>query len=167
VGSQISTCKEGVTVLKKNSPALVARDLLDKHWILLPPVPVEDLADQLGCKIRLLDAATEKNWSGALVLQPTPYIFLRESDNRVHRRFTIAHELGHLVLNHSTPEGVFRERTYKENPQEIEANAFAAELLMPTWMLMHQIRRVGLHIEDLAVLFDVSLQAMKYRIQYL
>lgn len=52
-------------------------------------------------------------------------------------RFVIAHELGHYFLHPDTRQfDIFKERdiyqwAYKNNPEELEANIFAAELLMP------------------------------------
>jgi hypothetical protein len=54
------------------------------------------------------------------------------------QRFTAAHELGHFVLEH---EGSFdREvrmpgHTEGRDPREVEADAFAAEFLMPKWLM--------------------------------
>jgi len=55
-------------------------------------------------------------------------------------------------------------------PLEIEANAFASELLMPNEFLMTALRASGLDIEDdagieaLARKFRVSSSAMRYRL---
>lgn len=57
-------------------------------------------------------------WKGS-----TPFIFSNQKKTAAHRRFDIAHELGHLVLHkHGAPNGPVAER---------EADAFAAALLMP------------------------------------
>ena len=55
------------------------------------------------------------------------------------QRFSIAHELGHLVLGHPTPQAVTAAKgapvPAQERDHEEEANAFAAELLMPAaWL---------------------------------
>jgi Zn-dependent peptidase ImmA (M78 family) len=59
------------------------------------------------------------------------------------RRFAIAHELGHWFLHKGisqvflcTTENI---RDYKTHPVEIEANIFAAEFLMPTWIFKQSI----------------------------
>ena len=51
------------------------------------------------------------------------------------KRFVLAHELGHIIL-HGDKEATFSDdyatlEAYKNGPQEIEANEFASELLMP------------------------------------
>lgn len=55
-------------------------------------------------------------------------------------------------------------------PEEIEANGFAAELLMPAFMLEHDVEEADPFIEDdeltswLADRYEVSLQAMAIRL---
>ncbi|MCG0994849.1 XRE family transcriptional regulator [Acetobacter indonesiensis] len=57
-------------------------------------------------------------WKGS-----TPFIFSNQIKTVAHRRFDIAHELGHLVLHkHGAPAGPEAEK---------EADMFAAEFLMP------------------------------------
>lgn len=71
------------------------------------------------------------------------------------RKFTLAHELGHIYLNH------------KENgpEQEQEANWFASQLLMPECVLMELRRWNGsLQVEDVKNWFMVSTTAAMTRI---
>lgn len=51
--------------------------------------------------------------------------------------------------------------------REIEANAFAAELLMPAPLVERAVERYGKDIAALAELFDVSRQAMQLRLEKL
>jgi Zn-dependent peptidase ImmA (M78 family) len=63
------------------------------------------------------------------------------------QRFTAAHELGHHLLEHKslsldTVVGfVGRGEASKYDPQEIEADAFAAEFLLPKWLIAAHLRR--------------------------
>jgi Zn-dependent peptidase ImmA (M78 family) len=70
------------------------------------------------------------------------------------RRFAIAHELGHWLLHADisqlflcTSENI---RDYKNHPVEIEANMFAAELLMPTRLFQKSIKSMEPTIENIA-----------------
>ena len=60
------------------------------------------------------------------------------------QRFTAAHELGHFVLEH---EGSLDREvrmpgdTRNRDPREIEADAFAAEFLMPKWLVKAAAKR--------------------------
>lgn len=63
------------------------------------------------------------------------------------QRFTAAHELGHHVLGHKALSldaavgFVGRGETSKHDIQEIEADAFAAEFLLPKWLIVAHLRR--------------------------
>jgi Zn-dependent peptidase ImmA (M78 family) len=71
-----------------------------------------------------------------------PIIAIKSSDSEERKRFTIAHEIGHFVLHgnelaHVDPDleaVVYRDKSsaMATNTKEIQANQFAAELLMPT-----------------------------------
>jgi Zn-dependent peptidase ImmA (M78 family) len=51
--------------------------------------------------------------------------------------------------------------------REVEANTFAAELLMPPQFIEQAVERYGKDIPALAELFDVSRQAMQHRLEKL
>lgn len=88
------------------------------------------------------------------------------------QRFTIAHELGHYVMhrndNGSTDfEDEIFFRGTDVSPMEYAANMFAANLLMPDDRVRDEISR---GIRDLSVLankFEVSLEAMRYKVESL
>lgn len=94
-----------------------------------------------------------------------------------HRRFTIAHELGHYYLpghvqtlfpyegdgNAVSLGGHFRGR---KNPLEVEADYFANELLMPERLVRPLIRRVGEGLKAISTLaseFRTSMSAAAIR----
>jgi Zn-dependent peptidase ImmA (M78 family) len=96
----------------------------------------------------------------------------------VRQRFTIAHELGHAVLH--AREGLHLDQAFKlrfrdatsslaVDPEEMDANRFAAELLMPAEEVIGLLED-GLDVNDdpavrqIARHFGVSQQAMTYRI---
>lgn len=65
------------------------------------------------------------------------------------QRFTAAHELGHFVLQHEgsldreAPRVPVMGRTRGRDPAEVEADAFAAEFLMPKWLIGAVANRHG------------------------
>lgn len=90
--------------------------------------------------------------------------------NRLHvstrQRFSIAHELGHYLHGH---EAYDKSRIHVEegrgflsshNRQEQEANEFAAELLMPHFLLRMDVTGNELDVALLAKRYQVSEQAM-------
>ena len=85
-------------------------------------------------------------------------------------RFTIAHELGHVLLGHVNEYNTkkrdtnFSSNTY--DPDEISANAFAAALLMPEDKIRDYYRSAS-SLQQLADAFGVSTAAMSYRLQNL
>lgn len=127
-----------------------------------PPIDVEGLAESMGVVIRRF--TEPRDFSGALDRRETPpVIWLRATDWEVRQRFTIGHELGHLVLHEERV--LWRDTTYLGDPQEIEANQFAAELLMPG----HMVRILARSRDEatLARIFHVSPAAMSYRLMNL
>jgi len=101
------------------------------------------------------------------------------------QRFTAAHELGHHVLGHkesydsgdsiklarqSIKESCSNENTTKKNKQrvmecplqEVEAEAFASEFLLPKWLLIAMIKRQGwgrLDLKKPEIIYQLSLRA--------
>lgn len=103
------------------------------------------------------------------------YIGINEHDTPARQRFTIAHEIGHHML-HSTdtlhydnipldvPPVVLYRSNNNSNYNEVEANAFAAELLMPDDVI-EKVIQLGVEvIDELANIFKVSPDAMRYRL---
>jgi len=76
------------------------------------------------------------------------------------KRFSIAHEIGHVVLDH--PLYVFPIEGRQDQILEREANAFAAEFLVPIAVLK-QAFRVCRDYEALAKKFMVDRDVMYYR----
>lgn len=60
-----------------------------------------------------------------------------DSDSTGRKRFTIAHELGHILLGHQLREGEHHTRVFsKDRPEiETEADVFAARILSPACVL--------------------------------
>lgn len=74
------------------------------------------------------------------------------------RRFTIAHEIGHLLLEHTCNKD-----TEDGSVNETEANQFASELLMPTAFIKKDLKD-NLNIQALAKLYRVSDQALTIKL---
>jgi Zn-dependent peptidase ImmA (M78 family) len=100
----------------------------------------------------------------------------------VRKRFTLAHELGHYLL-HRRKSSLFVDEfavLYRDSrpgggvdPMEVEANVFAAELLMPEEAVRADLKadpsitKNDAAIRKLARRYDVSSAAMKYRLRQL
>lgn len=87
------------------------------------------------------------------------------------KRFTIAHEFGHVILKHLEIKSYWQDKIMpiqKKNYIESEADAFAAELLMPAAKLKHLFFNEKIqNPSELADIFGVSNSAMKIRIKNL
>jgi Zn-dependent peptidase ImmA (M78 family) len=153
-----------------------------KHGDGQVPVDVAKIARELGATIH--EEPVEDNVSGFLAWKNgRPVIGVNGSHSQNRKRFTIAHEIGHILLHpqlnlHIDDTFALKLRSDKsrrgEGNDEKEANIFAAELLMPITRLMEDTKRIGVidvhdeqRIEQLAKSYKVSTQAMAIRLQQL
>ncbi len=92
-----------------------------------------------------------------------PVILYNDGETPQRIRFTIGHELGHLVLDHIRPGDHTtqnREPQPGDSPMEQAANRFAADLLAPACVLWG----LGLHSpEEIAEICKISIQAARFR----
>lgn len=164
-----------------------AKKILEEQKINKPPVPVEIIAKKIGAKLSFAPFKGEEDVSAILYRDDkTTVIGVNSAHSNTRQRFSIAHEIGHLTLHHKKKLFVdkvvrvdFRDRTSSLaiDKEEIEANAFAAELLMPHEFIRKEIsRRLSRRrssptkdelIDALARTFKVSPQAMEYRLNNL
>jgi Zn-dependent peptidase ImmA (M78 family) len=149
--------------------------LLIQHGQERPPVRIERIAKDLGIELRSGDMG---DVSGILVRQGNSAVIGTNSTQSPQRqRFTIAHELGHFLLHEGITNHVDRsyrvnyrsaESSQATNVEEIEANFFAASILMPKHMLDPQSAESALDnddlVADLARQFQVSRLAMSLRL---
>jgi Zn-dependent peptidase ImmA (M78 family) len=158
--------------------------LLASHRVKAAPVDVDRLALALGAEVRREPADDEL--SGFLFRDHQArkaVIGVNRKHHPNRQRFTIAHEIGHFLLHEG--ERVFVDRLSSGyhvnlrnedsskgiNEEEIEANLFAAELLMPQSFLEADLSKSdGLDLFDddilkiLADKYQVSIQALTYRL---
>lgn len=80
----------------------------------------------------------------------------------VRQKFSVAHELGHLYMGHM--HGGSSIDLNSTNNDEIEANKFAAQLIMPPDMLRKDIKSGIKDIKDLAKRYVVSEEALWWQI---
>jgi len=138
-----------------------------------------ELANSLGVKV-----FEEDLWpyeSGYLEYAPTCgsasnyRIVVNKRHSPERRRFSVAHELAHFLLhNDNSTDAIRSERFHRSDDHfeylakgdqrnELEANAFAASLLMPANLFKPAFHRLNGDIRGLAKLFFVSETAVKNR----
>lgn len=91
------------------------------------------------------------------------YIFYNETMPHQRQRFTIAHEIGHIILGHVSNgqcTRINREPDPNDDPAETQANQIAARILAPACVL-HSIQ--ALTAADIAKTCDISLTAARFR----
>ncbi len=88
-------------------------------------------------------------------------VYFNKSYNIKRVRFTLAHELGHILLKHENLTHTVH--TYN-NTEEYQANIFARGLLMPA-IVLKELNCI--EAQDIADICIVSLQAAEYRSQRL
>lgn len=165
-----------------DDPYRRAQELLARLGIHAVPTPVEKIAKAQGVQVRF--SPFDDELSGMVYIKDgVPIIGVNSLHHPNRQRFTIAHELGHFELHRqmiTTKVHVDKDfPALMRDPKsatgteqiEIQANQFAAELLMPNKLIKKELSGKQFDIEDerpmeqLAKKFRVSKQALEYRIR--
>ncbi len=176
---------------KFNQIEITATKTLIDFDLLKAPINLKLLAKKL--KITIKEQDLDGDISGFLLKdkgKATVGLNMYHAD--VRKRFTLAHEIGHFKL-HEIDSPIFVDYSYKGsmlrskesnkiyrrtnnevNPtMEKEANFFAANLLMPKILVKREIENINNNLDydnkvsKLAEVFEVSTQAMDYRLKFL
>lgn len=169
----------------------IAWKLLQDVGIKKPSIDPNQVAEFL--KIKVEEGDLGDDISGLLAKKDKEVIIGVNTHHPNRQRFTIAHEIGHFVLGHER-NGMFidehkqhfslfyrnEQSSEGTNQQEIEANAFAAALLMPEPFVKDEIQKLlnqgekfdlsDLSMDNIEFIsrladeFKVSQMAMTYRI---
>ena len=165
-----------------DNPCVRAQQLLARLDIKSAPTPVEKIAKALAAQVRF--SPFDDELSGMIYIKDgVPIIGVNSLHHPNRQRFTIAHELGHLELHRQMITSnvhvdkdfpaLMRDPTSATGTErvEIEANQFAAELLMPRKLIEQTLAGKQFDIDDdapiaeLAKKFRVSKQTVQYRIR--
>jgi len=156
-----------------------AKDVLRAHGLYRVPIDPVVLAHKLGISLRNAKFSDESLVGMIAQRSGSSMILVNQSDSPNRKRFTIAHELGHHFLHLQGEDGEFVDGEadlFRETPgtvettdkamMEVQANKFAASLLMPSelvrqeWDKLRSVERIARH-------FNVSEEAMGYRLNRL
>jgi Zn-dependent peptidase ImmA (M78 family) len=170
---------ESVQDIKRRAVQAAMKVLTD-HWVdaggeCALPVDATIVAERAGAEVFLADLT---NWEldGSIYIPPRgqgrPQITINQANPVSRRRFTCAHELGHMMDPRTND---YLEIGYTDNrdslsaagtdPREIFANTFAAALLMPSDEVEWLASEMDLYA--LARRFRVSTEAMVHRLKNL
>lgn len=147
-------------------PTLEA-EIIQRHQSA-SPVPVGAVARDLGLGVVVSDlplavsGMLSRDGSNAWTIR------VNRHEHRHRQRFTIAHEIAHFVLHRDAiGERVIDDTFYRSGlseTREYEANALAAEILMP-WSLIRKLMEAGKKTsQQLADSLEVSPAAMNIRL---
>lgn len=169
---------------------------LEKLYNTLPnqlkerPVQIREIVkkNKLDLEIKLVNLESRNAGFLYVPIEGVSIIGVNENDSGNRQNFTIAHELGHFLLhvpeNRKTPNSFIdkdfivlnrnQDSKLGINELEVEANYFAAELLMPAKdlyldyvdQMKNNLNQDDL-IESLANLYQVSKHAMYFRLSNL
>ncbi len=150
---------------KEAEKIILANDITE------PVVPVFEIAEKLQYIIKFFPSKGELSNVAGVTRPETREIFVNQEDPVYRQSFTVAHELGHIILGHAPNKyGVLLRNTNIETTdEEKEANAFAAYLLMPDVLLRETMKKYHLdkdNLEMLAGIFGVSKEAMRHRMKF-
>jgi hypothetical protein len=149
---------------------LHARSFLKSIGIAdIQEIPIDLLVYGAGA---MLVYRSLKNCDGRIVFGKTKTLITINSDITYEGklRFTIAHELGHLIMHRNKPIIHFDNDAtleyFKKGHQETEANEFASELLMPAHLFLEKTTGKPFNpplLRDLAQLFFTSITSVAYK----
>ncbi len=117
--------KSGISQLPVNLKTI------SKH-LNVSVIPYSKLGDDI-----FSDKITAGDGFTAALLDGKKLVFINDAKDRKRMRFTLAHELGHVTLNHKLDPIAHRnsESDDKLSIPEVQANVFARDLLMPACVL--------------------------------
>lgn len=167
---------DSVSFMSREEIEQRAADVLRSHGLNTIPVDLIELANQLGMAVHNANFFDD-NLVGMIAKRGDNITLLvNASDSPFRKRFTFAHELGHYFL-HLLDDGEFVDgeanlfRGFAEDQnivtpekrQEIQANMFAAALLMPEPAVQAEWEKHK-SVEAMARRFNVSEAAMGIRL---
>ncbi len=148
----------------------IAANQLRKAWNLgTDPIPnIIEMLELKGIKILLIDDVDDIDGLAVFTSTGIPVVVVNTRNKSIERlRFTIIHELAHLLLK--------LEKSILENPKEVEkfCHFFSSCFLIPSEMLLKQIgsgKRSYIRIEELIAIkeyFGISIRAIVHRLKEL
>lgn len=142
-----------------------ARELFRFIKMDSPPVEIEKILEELGIGLFYEDFV--KLDGIALKSPKLGIIVVNKNLPNVRQRFTIAHELGHIIMPHRSE--YFICFPGKNRSMEKSANRFAAELLMPQPMVIELWKKYAankeMRVEVIAHILKVSKSALFARLR--
>lgn len=179
-------------MINTKSLNVLTKQLIKKHSSAKAPIDIFGIIENIGINLKFEEM--EDEMSGFInISEDRSIIVINDKHHMNRKRFSAAHELGHYCLHKdvqstfidksfitglSVKKGSTRGKTFHRNSlsskgehlHEIEANRFAATILMPEDLIEDTILELNIDLtierdlERLAIKFGVSVQAMAFRL---
>jgi len=174
------TPSEAVKPMRRSDIESQAAEILRQDGLFSIPVDLLALANRQRIQVHNAKFSDERLSGMVAKRGENVTILVNQSDAPFRKRFTIAHELGHYFLHLlgngefvDTQVDLFRDTDSDSTERrieafsglnaEVQANQFAAALLMPE-ELVRSVFKETKNVESLARLFNVSEEAMAIRL---
>ena len=145
-------------------------NLLNRHNYIDDMVDIANIVRQQNYNVFIDDL--DNNISG-YVDHENREVVLNKNETPERRRFTLAHELGHIILNSNNSiqhrDNILNNQLdiYANDDKEVEANYFAGCILMPRNVFIREFNSIkgdiDYKIQKLAYYFGVSKLAVNVR----
>jgi Zn-dependent peptidase ImmA (M78 family) len=149
-----------------------AQKLLNRHDVEIPPIDVDTFIKDEELSLKYVNFSTDFSDVSGFVDIEEKSIYVNALERAERQHFTKAHELGHWILHKEifktdpSKQILLRRSSNNTTSEEKEANTFAAALLIPESILKKVIIAFNKpKVEELARIFQVSLDFMGYRIR--
>ena len=144
---------------------------IEEGYVIEHKFDIERFINNKYPNIKIKHEDLSPDISGKLEMKDDMWVMTVNSKHpSVRQRFTLGHELGHY-LNHRKSAKSFCDtvffRSNQKSSMEYMADQFAARLLMPESDIESLFKSGVNTVKEMASNFDVSLEAMKYRLEQL
>lgn len=159
-----------ITNKRKTQIEEITINLLNRHNYIDDMVDIANIVRQQNYNVFIDDL--DNNISG-YVDHENREVVLNKNETPERRRFTLAHELGHIILNSNNRiqhrDNILNNQLdiYANDDKEVEANYFAGCILMPRDVFIREFNSIkgdiDYKIQKLAYYFGVSKLAVNVR----
>ena len=160
-------------------PRARAAEVIEDLNLKLLPIPLEKIVKKYNATI-IERTDFGDDLCGMIIKQDGKFVIgVNKNHPATRQRFTIAHEIGHMLMHSEIIDKVHIDKTFNyslkrdgrskigEDRMEIQANQFAAELLMPSKFLQKELESGYVDFENgfeaIAKKYGVSVQAMSIK----
>jgi Zn-dependent peptidase ImmA (M78 family)/DNA-binding XRE family transcriptional regulator len=149
----------------KLNPEYLANEIRSYFELGLSPIKeIVPLLEKNGVIIHFFDydfiSSQNKNFDGvSFYVSGVPVILINKKIQNARKVFTIAHELGHLIMHNHNDFIISNDRDLEK-----EANVFASEFIAPKLALRGEFSRLTLEkLFDLKAYWKISIGALLYK----